>query len=185
VVVFKVIAYAFFLLWELYWFGPFVHFTAWHIVYMGIFCILLVYFVSFLERNTVCTFFFSLFLVGSSLWLVNARVSEWIDALFFFYFDGYLFLLLEREVQKTWTTGEILGTYIYDTLREIFLCTTELVAGDIKETISSLHISKCFCCIAWGSVGQWRLACVCGGYETYVIRTSRDSSKMPLIPVFM
>jgi hypothetical protein len=57
--------------------------------------------------------------------------------------------------------------------------------GDIKETISSLHISKCFCCIAWGSVGQWRLACVCGGYETYVIRTSRDSSKMPLIPVFM
>jgi hypothetical protein len=110
----------------------FVHFTAWHIVYMGIFCILLVYFVSFLERNTVCTFFSSsLFWVGSSLWLVNARVSEWIDALFFFYFDGYLFLLLEREVQKTWTTGEILGTYIYDTLREIFLCTRVLVAWGI------------------------------------------------------
>jgi hypothetical protein len=59
-------------------------------------------------------------------------VSGWIDALFF-YFDGYLFLLLEREVQKTWTTGEILGTYIYDTLREIFLCTRVLVAGGYKR----------------------------------------------------
>jgi hypothetical protein len=112
VVVFKVIAYAFFLLWDLYWFGAFVHFTAWHIVYMGIFCILLVYFASFLERNTVCTFF-SLFLVGSSLWLVNARVSEWIDALFFLLLRWIpVFTFGERGSEDLDYRGDLRNIYI-------------------------------------------------------------------------
>jgi hypothetical protein len=113
---------------------------------------------------------------------------EWVGGLTLFFFLLRwipVFTFEERGSEDLDYRGDFRNIYIRYVEGDFPLYKSVGGLGDIKETISSLHISKCFCCIAWGSVGQWRLACVCGGYETYVIRTSRDSSKMPLIPVFM
>jgi hypothetical protein len=57
--------------------------------------------------------FFSLFLVGSSLWLVNARVSEWIDALFFFLLRWIpVFTFGERGSEDLDYRGDFRNIYI-------------------------------------------------------------------------
>jgi hypothetical protein len=81
-------------------------FTAWHIVYMGIFCILSVFFFASFSRASCCLLFFP----GGFLTLAYLMLRVGLMA-FFFYFllrwIPYLFSLLET----TLLTQKDCGTY--------------------------------------------------------------------------